>query len=129
MAPDCGVQRQPIRPLATARFAERTTEKPGKCPDRAPDAASAGTGPARRLPSHTVSAFSRSSHREKHMSDELKRDGLENQVKGAAKQVEGKTREAVGDLTDNESEQLKGKAKNLEGKAQRKIGEAQDDLG
>jgi uncharacterized protein YjbJ (UPF0337 family) len=66
---------------------------------------------------------------EKHMSDELKRDGLENQVKGAGKQVEGKIREGVGDITDNESEELKGKAKNLEGKVQRKIGEAQEDLG
>ena len=63
------------------------------------------------------------------MSDELKRDGIENQVKGAAKQSEGKVRNAVGDATDNESEQLKGKAKELEGKAQRKIGEVQEDLG
>lgn len=61
------------------------------------------------------------------MSDDLKKDGLENQVKGAAKQAEGKIRHAVGDLTDNKSEQLKGKAKDLEGKAQRKIGEVQSD--
>jgi uncharacterized protein YjbJ (UPF0337 family) len=61
------------------------------------------------------------------MSDDLKKDGLENQVKGAAKQVEGKVRNAVGDMTDNTSEQIKGKAKELEGKAQRKIGEAESD--
>jgi uncharacterized protein YjbJ (UPF0337 family) len=62
------------------------------------------------------------------MADNLRDDGAENQIKGAAKQVEGKIRNAVGDLTDNESEQIKGKAKDLEGKAQRKIGEAESDL-
>ena len=62
------------------------------------------------------------------MADNLRDDGAENQIKGAAKQVEGKIRNAVGDLTDNTSEQVKGKAKDLEGKAQRKIGEAESDL-
>jgi uncharacterized protein YjbJ (UPF0337 family) len=61
------------------------------------------------------------------MTDDLNNDGLENQVKGAGKQVEGKVRDAVGDITDDKSEQLKGKAKDLEGKVQRKIGEAQSD--
>lgn len=60
------------------------------------------------------------------MADDLGRDGLKNQVKGAAKEVEGKTRNAAGDLTDDTSEQLKGKAKEVEGKAQRNIGEAQN---
>ena len=54
-------------------------------------------------------------------------DGAENQIKGAAKQVEGKIRNTVGDLTDNKSEEIKGKAKDLEGKVQRKIGEAESD--
>ncbi len=54
--------------------------------------------------------------------------GAKNQVKGAAKEVEGKVRNAVGGLTDNTSEQLKGKAKEMEGKAQRKVGEAQNDI-
>jgi uncharacterized protein YjbJ (UPF0337 family) len=62
------------------------------------------------------------------MSDDLNRDGVENQVKGAAKQVEGKVRNAVGGLTGDTSEQLKGKAKDMEGKAQRKVGEAETDL-
>ena len=62
------------------------------------------------------------------MADDLGTDGLENQAKGAAKEVQGKVRNAVGDLTDDTSEQLKGKAKEMEGKAQRKVGEAEEDI-
>jgi uncharacterized protein YjbJ (UPF0337 family) len=62
------------------------------------------------------------------MADDLERKGLENQAKGAAKEVEGKVRNAFGDLTDDTSEQIKGKAKEMEGKAQRKIGEVEEDL-
>jgi uncharacterized protein YjbJ (UPF0337 family) len=62
------------------------------------------------------------------MADDLGTDGLENQAKGAAKEVQGKVRNAVGDLTDDHSEQIKGKAKEMEGKAQRKIGEAEEDI-
>ena len=47
---------------------------------------------------------------------------------GAAKQAEGKIRNAVGGITGDSSEQLKGKAKDLEGKVQRKIGEAEQDF-
>lgn len=61
------------------------------------------------------------------MADDLERDGLENQVKGTAKEGEGKLRNAVGGLTGDSSEQLKGKAQELKGKAQRKIGEAERD--
>jgi uncharacterized protein YjbJ (UPF0337 family) len=59
------------------------------------------------------------------MADDLGTDGLENQVKGAAKEVEGKVRNAAGGLTGDTSEQIKGKAKEMEGKAQRNIGEAE----
>jgi uncharacterized protein YjbJ (UPF0337 family) len=62
------------------------------------------------------------------MTDDLGTDGLKNQVKGAAKEVEGKSRNAAGGVTGDTSEQLKGKAKELEGKAQRNIGEAQRDI-
>lgn len=61
------------------------------------------------------------------MSDNLKSDGLENQIKGAAKEVSGKVRNAAGGITSDTSEQLKGKANELEGKVQRKYGEAQTD--
>jgi uncharacterized protein YjbJ (UPF0337 family) len=60
------------------------------------------------------------------MADDLDRDGVENEVKGTAKQGEGKLRNAVGGITGDTSEQLKGKAQDLKGKAQRKIGEAEN---
>ena len=62
------------------------------------------------------------------MAKDLGTDGFENQVKGAAKEVEGKVRKNIGDLTDNTSEELKGHAKEMEGKAQRKIGETESDI-
>jgi uncharacterized protein YjbJ (UPF0337 family) len=62
------------------------------------------------------------------MADDLGKDGLENQAKGAAKEVGGKLRNAAGGLTGDTSEQLKGKAKEMEGKAQRHVGEAEQDL-
>ena len=62
------------------------------------------------------------------MADDLGTDGFENQVKGTAKEVEGKIRKNVGDMTDNHSEKFKGKAKELEGKAQRKVGEQESKL-
>ena len=57
------------------------------------------------------------------MADDLGTDGVENQIKGAGKELGGKLRNAVGGLTGDTSEQLHGKAKELEGKAQRKLGE------
>ncbi|MFL5619581.1 MAG: CsbD family protein [Gemmatimonadaceae bacterium] len=62
------------------------------------------------------------------MADDLDRDGLENQVKGTAKEAGGKVRNAAGGLTGDTSEQIKGKAREMEGKAQRKIGEAEEDV-
>ena len=62
------------------------------------------------------------------MADDLTTDGLGNQAKGAAKEVEGKVRNAAGGLTGDTSEQLKGKAREMEGKAQRKIGETEEDV-
>ncbi len=51
--------------------------------------------------------------------------GIANQVKGTAKELEGKVRGGIGDATDNHSEHMKGEAKELEGKAQKKFGEGQ----
>jgi len=62
------------------------------------------------------------------MTDDLNRDGMENQVKGLGDEVKGKTRNAVGGITGDSSEQIKGKAEELKGKAQRKVGEAESDL-
>lgn len=61
------------------------------------------------------------------MADDLERNGAENQIKGTAKEGEGKIRNAVGGLTGDSTEQLKGKAQELKGKAQRKLGNAQRD--
>lgn len=62
------------------------------------------------------------------MADDLGTDGLKNQVKGASKEVAGKVRKNIGDLTDNHSEEMKGAAKEMEGKAQRKVGEAESKI-
>ena len=62
------------------------------------------------------------------MAKDLGTDGLKNQVKGTAKEVEGKIRKNVGDMNDDRSEEFKGSAKELEGKAQRKVGEAQSKI-
>ncbi|HEX6534875.1 MAG TPA: CsbD family protein [Gemmatimonadaceae bacterium] len=63
----------------------------------------------------------------KHDRD-MAQDGLENQVKGKAKEVEGKVRGDIGDATDNASEHLKGRAKEMQGKVQKKFGEAEENL-
>ena len=62
------------------------------------------------------------------MAKDLGTDGFENQVKGTAKEVGGKIRKNVGDMTDNQSEEIKGAAKELEGKAQRKVGETESKI-
>ena len=61
------------------------------------------------------------------MADDLGRDGIENQAKGLGKEIEGKTRNAVGGLSGDTSEQLKGKGQELKGKVQRRIGENEVD--
>jgi uncharacterized protein YjbJ (UPF0337 family) len=61
------------------------------------------------------------------MADDLGRDGVENQLKGFGKEVEGRARNAIGGITGDSSEQLKGKGQELKGKLQRKIGENQVD--
>jgi len=63
------------------------------------------------------------------MADNIRDDGLENQIKGGAKEIGGRIRNAVGGLTGDTSEQLKGKADELKGKGQRKIGETESDIG
>jgi CsbD-like. len=61
------------------------------------------------------------------MADDPNRDGTDRQIKGAARELEGKVRHKVGDVTDDRSEQIKGKAQEFRGKAERKIGEFQSD--
>lgn len=59
------------------------------------------------------------------MDKDLKRRGLENQVKGTAKEMKGQVRGDIGDATDNRSEHIKGRAKELEGKIQKNFGKAE----
>ena len=62
------------------------------------------------------------------MADRLRDEGAENQVKGGAKELGGRLRNAAGALTGDDSQQLHGKLDELKGKAQRKLGEVQSDL-
>ena len=59
--------------------------------------------------------------------DDMDREGMKDQVKGAGKEAEGKIRNSLGGLTGDTSEQIRGKAQELKGKAQRRIGEAEVD--
>ena len=61
------------------------------------------------------------------MTDDIRRDGAEDRLKGTLKEGEGRVRDAVGGLTGDTSEQLKGKAQQLKGKVQQKVGEAKTD--
>ena len=61
------------------------------------------------------------------MSDDLRSEGAKNQLKGAAKEAEGKIRDAAADITGDDSENLKAKAKKAEGKIQKNFGKAQQD--
>ena len=56
---------------------------------------------------------------------DLNERGLENQVKGTAKEVKGQVRGDLGDATDNTSEHIKGRAEELEGKIQKNFGKAE----
>ena len=59
-----------------------------------------------------------------------------DELKGQAREVKGKAKQAVGDLTDDErlrnqgvDEEVQGKARAGFGRARRKIGEAIEDFG
>jgi uncharacterized protein YjbJ (UPF0337 family) len=49
-----------------------------------------------------------------------------DRIKGKAKQVEGRVRDAAGGLTGNTSEQIKGKVEQAEGKIQEEWGKSKD---
>ena len=59
---------------------------------------------------------------------DLNERGLENQVKGTAKEFKGQVRGDLGDATDNESEHIKGRAEELEGKIQKNFGKGERKL-
>ena len=55
------------------------------------------------------------------MTDTTRKSAEQNQLEGKAKEIGGKIRGKIGDLTDNRSEQLKGRA-------QKKLGDAERDV-
>jgi uncharacterized protein YjbJ (UPF0337 family) len=59
---------------------------------------------------------------------DLNERGLENQVKGTAKEVKGRVRGDLGDATDNESQHIKGRAEELKGKVQKNFGKGERKL-
>ena len=58
---------------------------------------------------------------------DLATEGVKDQLKGAAKQVEGRVRSTVGGATGDTSEQVKGKGQEIKGKVQQKLGKAKED--
>ncbi|MEA5418638.1 CsbD family protein [Spirulina sp. CCNP1310] len=54
--------------------------------------------------------------------------GLGNKAKTAAKDLEGKTQEAVGKMTDNHEGQAKGKAKQAEAKVEKAVEDGKDNI-
>jgi uncharacterized protein YjbJ (UPF0337 family) len=59
------------------------------------------------------------------MGKDLETRGVENQVKGSAKEMKGKMRGDLGDATDNTSEHIKCRAEQLEGKIQKNFGKGE----
>jgi len=59
------------------------------------------------------------------MADTTRKDGDQNRVEGAAKELGGKVRGTLGDLTDNNSQHAQGKFDELKGKAQKNVGKVQ----
>jgi uncharacterized protein YjbJ (UPF0337 family) len=53
---------------------------------------------------------------------------LENRAKAAAKNVEGKVQETVGDLTGNTKDQVQGKAKQAEAKVRNAAEDVKDEF-
>ena len=62
------------------------------------------------------------------MADTTRKSAEQNQLEGKAKEIGGKVRGKIGDLTDNRSEQIKGKKDELKGRAQKKLGDAEREV-
>jgi uncharacterized protein YjbJ (UPF0337 family) len=59
---------------------------------------------------------------------DLNERGIENEVKGTAKEMKGKLRGDLGDATDNTSQHIKGRAEELKGKTQKNFGKIEQDV-
>jgi uncharacterized protein YjbJ (UPF0337 family) len=60
--------------------------------------------------------------------DDIRREGVENEVEGTGKDVKGRVKDAVGGLTGDSSLQAEGKIDRVKGKVQKKVGEIQNDV-
>ncbi len=58
---------------------------------------------------------------------DLNERGVENEVKGTAKEMKGRVRGDLGDATDNTSEHITGRAEELKGKVQKNFGKGEQD--
>jgi uncharacterized protein YjbJ (UPF0337 family) len=62
------------------------------------------------------------------MGDTTRKGSTQNKVEGKAKELGGRVRRAVGDLTGDRSERLKGAKDEVKGRAQKRLGKAQRDV-
>jgi len=62
------------------------------------------------------------------MDDVTRKSGSQIELEGKAKELGGKVKEALGDLTGNPRRDAEGQADRVEGRAQQRLGEAQRDL-
>ena len=56
---------------------------------------------------------------------DLNERGIDNQIRGTAKEMKGKIRGDLGDAIDNSSEHIKGRAEQLKGKVQKNLGKGE----
>jgi uncharacterized protein YjbJ (UPF0337 family) len=90
--------------------------------------------PADRLNRHPTAGVLRRVRPERHspsgrfFSTARRSSMNKDQVKGAAKEVEGKIQKNVGEATDNASQQAKGLGKEAAGKVQKNYGDAKEDI-
>jgi uncharacterized protein YjbJ (UPF0337 family) len=59
---------------------------------------------------------------------DLATEGMKDELKGTAKELEGRVRSTVGGATGNTKEQVKGKAQEIKGKVQQGIGRTKERL-
>jgi uncharacterized protein YjbJ (UPF0337 family) len=62
------------------------------------------------------------------MTDNLRKDSAEQELKGVGQQVKGKIQEGVGKLTGNEDMEADGHLNQAGGKIREKVGEAGQDV-
>ncbi len=62
------------------------------------------------------------------MTDSTRKSGEQIELEGKAKELGGRMKDALGDLTGNPRHDVEGKMDKLEGKAKQKLGRAQSEL-